>query len=149
LAVIVARQGAILFMAVASPAMLVSFFVAGFWGELVFTVLVAGFPVALIVMGVNGRRSLGPLRLPLVCLLLILEGCAVTLLLLKGQGIDGPWIGGLPLAAAVQLYGLWLLPLPLVTLTYALTFDRYELRDGDLQRLEALRASTDFSTGAS
>ncbi len=136
---IVARRGAILFLALASPAVLVLFFIAGFFGELVFTVLVAGYPVALIVIGVSGRGSLGPLRLPLVCLLLVLEGCAVTLLLLKGQGIDGPWIGGLPLAAAVQLYGLWLLPLPLVTLTYALTFDRYELRDEDLRRLEALQ----------
>ena len=33
----------------------------------------------------------------------------------------------------VQLYGMWLLPLALVALAYALTFDRFTLTDEDLR----------------
>jgi len=82
------------------------------------------------------RGGLGPLALPLIALLVFLEGCAVGMLLLRGQVLDGPWFGGLPAAAAVQLYGLWLVPLFLVALVYALTFDRFEMRQEDLDRLD-------------
>jgi len=61
------------------------------------------------------------------------------MLLLRGQVIDGPWFGGLPGAAAIQLYGLFLAPLLLVALTYALTFDRFGIREEDLERLAARR----------
>jgi hypothetical protein len=57
------------------------------------------------------------------------------MLLLRGRVLDGPWFGGLPLAAAIQLYGVWLAPLLLVALVYALTFDRFALRQEDLDRL--------------
>ncbi len=134
-----ARRIALGYLALASPLVLVSFCFPGFAAEVAFTVLTMGYPVALIVMAVAGRGSLGPLRAPLLGLLVVLEGCAVAMLALSGRGVDGPWLGGLPLAAAVQLYGLWLVPLPLVALAYALTFSRYELREQDLERFESLR----------
>ena len=61
----------------------------------------------------------------------------------RGHVLDGPWIGGLPMGAAVQLYGLWLTPLLLVALVYALTFDRFELTQEDLDRLEEHRRRTE------
>jgi hypothetical protein len=45
------------------------------------------------------------------------------------------------MAAAIQLYGLFFGPLLLVALVYALTFDRFELTDEALERLELLRAT--------
>jgi len=42
---------------------------------------------------------------------------------------------GLPLATAVQLYGLFLAPLFLVAFAYALTFDRFGLRRDELASL--------------
>ncbi len=103
--------------------------------EAVFALLAMAFPVALIALGAQRHGSLGPLRWPLAALLLILEAGIVTLLALRGSILTAPWLGGLPLAAAVQFYGLFLLPLALVSLAYASTFERFSLRQEDLDEL--------------
>ena len=130
-----ARKISLLFLAIASPVMLVLFLLPWGWAQAVFAVLVMATPVALIAVAVGRRGSLGPLRWPLLVLLLFLEACVVGMLVFRGQVIDGPWFGGLPAAAAIQLYGVFLVPLLLVALAYALSFDRFEIRDEDLERL--------------
>ena len=130
-----ARKLSLMFLAIASPVMLALFFMPWPWVDWAFAVLVMAYPVALIVVGVSRDGRLGPVGLPLLALLLFLEACGVGMLLLRGHVLDGPWFGGLPLAAAIQLYGVFLVPLLLVALTYALTFDRFEMRDEDLDRL--------------
>jgi hypothetical protein len=140
----VARRFSLLFLALASPLILVLFFLPWPSAGALFAVLVMAYPVALIVVAVASKGRLGPVGLPLIGLLLFLEACAVGMFVLRGRVLDGPWFGGLPLAAAIQLYGLWLVPLLLVALAYALTFDRFELRQEDLDRLdEYLRDSED------
>jgi hypothetical protein len=134
-----ARTMSLAFLAIASPVMLALFFMPWPWAEVIFAVLVMGYPVALIVVAVGRRQGLGPLRIPLLILLLFLEACTVGMLLLRGHVTDAPWFGGLPLAAAIQLYGLFLTPLLLVALTYALTFDRFEMKQNDLDRFEELK----------
>jgi len=134
-----ARRISLTFLAIASPVMLALFFMPWPWAEVVFAVLVMGYPVALIVVAVGRRQGLGPLRIPLLILLLFLEACTVGMLLLRGHVTDAPWFGGLPLAAAIQLYGLFLTPLLLVALTYALTFDRFEMKQNDLDRFEKIK----------
>lgn len=133
-----ARRLSLWFLAVASPAMLVLFFMDRPWVDFAFAALVMGYPVALIAIAASRGGTLGPIGPPLLALLLFLEGCALGMLLLRHRVLDGPWFGGLPLAAAIQLYGLFLTPLLLVGLTYALTFDRFELKQEDLDRLEKL-----------
>lgn len=130
------RRIALLFLSLASPLILVLVFMPWTFSETLFAVLVMGYPVALIATAAAGRGRLGPLGLPLLGLLILLEGCAVGMLLLRGRVLDGPWFGGLPLAAAIQLYGVWLAPLLLVVVVYAVTFDRFELREKDLDRLD-------------
>lgn len=132
-----ARKIAILYLALASPLVLLSFCLHGVFAEYLFAVLAMAYPVALIAMAVARHGELGPLAVPLGLLLLILEGCALAMLLLRGRVMDAPWIGGLPAAAAVQLYGLWLLPLVLVALAYALSFDAFEMSAQDLERFES------------
>jgi hypothetical protein len=134
-----ARTMSLVFLAVASPVMLALFLMPWPWAQSVFAVLVMGYPVALIVVAVGGRQGLGPLGIPLLVLLIFLEACAVGMLLLRGHVTDAPWFGGLPLAAAIQLYGLFLTPLLLVALSYALTFDRFEMKQEDLDRLEEIK----------
>lgn len=136
-----ARRIAILYLSFASPVILLSFCLRHVFAEYLFTVLVMAFPIALIVMAVSGKERLGPLAVPLVGLFVILEASGLTMLVLRGRVLENPWIGGLPAAAAVQLYGLWLAPLLLVAFAYALTFDRFELRKEDLDRLERARRS--------
>ena len=94
-------------------------------GEVLFTLLAVAFPVALIVLGAQRRGRLGGLTWPLAGLLLILEAGAVAMLALRGQILTAPWVGGLPLATAVQVYGLFLLPQLLVDFAYARTFDSF------------------------
>lgn len=133
-----ARKLSLVFLAIASPVMLVLFFMPWPFAEVLFTLLVMGYPVALIVVAVGRREGVGPLGLPLLALLIFLEACAIGMLFLRGHVTDAPWFGGLPLAAGIQLYGLFLTPLLLVALTYALTFDRFELKQDDLDRLEKI-----------
>jgi hypothetical protein len=131
-----ARRIALLFLAIASPLLLALFLMPWPWAETLFSLLVMAYPVALIVVAVARKGRLGLVGLPLIGLLLFLEACALGMLVLRGRVLDGPWFGGLPLAAAIQLYGLWLVPLLLVALAYGLTFDRFELRQEDIDRLD-------------
>ena len=130
-----ARRLALAFLAISSPLILLTFIVGTAAGEVLFAFLGMAFPVALIVLGGHRCGHLGPLLWPLVALLLILEGCVVAMLALRGQILDAPWLGGLPLATAVQVYGLFLLPLLLVALAYAWTFESFGLRQADLDEL--------------
>lgn len=130
-----ARRAALFFLACSSPALLLAFATGTPAGDVAFALLGTAFPVALIALGAQRRGSLGPLLWPLVALLLILEAAFVVMLALRGGVLTSPWVGGLPLATAVQFYGLFLLPLVLVSLAYAWTFERFGLRQEDLDEL--------------
>ena len=130
-----AKRVALTFLAVSSPLILLTFVVGTAAGEVLFALLAVAFPVALIALGAQQRGRLGPLGWPLLALVLILEGCVIAMLVLRGHVVDAPWLLGLPLAAAVQVYGVFLLPLPLVALAYAWAFERLGLRQTDLDEL--------------
>jgi hypothetical protein len=110
--------------------------------ELLFSLLAVLFPVVLIVVGATRKGRLGPTAAPLACLAVILVSCVVGMLILRGRTVDGPWFGGLPLAAALQIYGVWLGPLGLVALAYALTFDGFGLRESDLESLRRMKTTS-------
>ncbi len=136
-----ARRLALLFLGLASPAVLVCSWFSGFVAELCFIILVMAFPAALIIFAVTRNGKLGPLKMPLAVLVIVLEVGGVAMLVLRGQVLEGPWFGTFPVAAAIQIYGLWLAPLLLVALAYGLTFDRWELPEEDLRRYDARRRS--------
>ncbi|MCZ6506756.1 MAG: hypothetical protein O7A04_01725 [Acidobacteria bacterium] len=116
-----------------SGLILVSFFLGEPVGTVLFAMLAVAFPIGLIAVGAAKDGRLGPLAWPLGLLLLVLEAAMLGMIVLRGRLPELPWVGGLPLAAAIQLYGMWLLPLALVALAYALTFDRFTLTDEDLR----------------
>ncbi len=157
-----ARRAALTFLALSSPAILLAFVAGTAVGEVAFALLAMAFPVALIALGAQRRGSyrsspsgasshsspsggtshssssggtIGPLLWPLVALVLVLETCVVAMLVLRGSVLTAPWFGGLPLAAAIQFYGLFLLPLALVSFAYAWSFERFGLRQKDLDEL--------------
>ncbi len=130
-----AQRVALAFLAFSSPVMLLAFVAGTPAGDALFALLAAAFPVALIALGAQRRGSLGPLRWPLAALVLILEATFVAMLILRGSILTAPWLGGLPLATAVQFYGLFLMPLALVSFAYAWTFERSGLRQEDLDEL--------------
>ena len=109
-------------------------------GDLLYSVLAVAYPVALIAVGARRGGRLRPLAPALVLLLLCLVGSVLAMLALRGSVADGGlWILGLPLATTIFIWGIWLLPLVVVSLAYALTFERFTLRDEDLRRLAELR----------
>jgi hypothetical protein len=84
-------------------------------------------------------RGLGRLKLPLALAFLVVAGGFALVLSMPGP--DSGLVLGLPTRAAIVLLGIGLLPLLVLPLSYALTFEDMTLNDADLQRVrEAARA---------
>ncbi len=130
-----AQRIALTLLAVSSPLILLTFVVGTPAGEWLFAVLAMIFPVALITLGAQRNGRLGSLAWIFGLLAVILVACAAVMLVWRGQILQAPWFGGLPLTTAVQVYGLFLSPLVLVSLAYAWTFDNQGLRQEDLDDL--------------
>lgn len=92
----------------------------------------AAFPVALIALGAARGGRLGPLRIPLLMVGLVLSGVLAALLLLPNGGPDA---GPLPLGTVLLLFVLVPVPFLVLTWVYVATFDSWFLREDDLKRL--------------
>lgn len=86
--------------------------------------------------------GLGRLKLPFALTFLIVAGGFALVLSMPGTDAAGSaLILGLPPRAAIVLLGIGLLPLLVLPIAYALTFDDMTLSESDLQRVrEAARA---------
>lgn len=99
--------------------------------------------VAMMVLGAAGRGGFGRLAWLFVLTFVILAGGFGALLVLPSAEPSDPvlWLG-FPPRAALLLYGIGLLPLLIIPVAYALTFDRATLPEADLERvLAAAKAS--------
>ena len=132
------RRALAVSLTVTSALLLATLVVGGPVGSLVFTVIAGVFPVLLMGLGALRGNRLGRLRWALLALAMLIVGSLLTMIGLRGQVADGPWILGLPLAAAIQLLGLFGLPIVLVSLTYGLGFEHHGVTDRDLEALRAL-----------
>lgn len=118
--------------------------------------LAVGIPVALgaimILGAARGREGIGSLKVPfafVVVVLIIGFGAALAL-----PATDGPlsklWLG-LPARAAIVIYGVGLLPIIVLPVAYALTFETQTLTAEDLERIRILgreRESQSHDNGA-
>ena len=77
--------------------------------------------------------GLGRLAIPFVAVLLIMLGAFAAALLLPAAG--EPLLLGLPRRAAIVLYGIGLLPVLILPVAYALTFDELTLTEEDIERV--------------
>lgn len=111
--------------------------------------LAIGVPLALVsVMSLGaarGGRVPGPLLAAFALVgLMLAGGFALALLLPGGGGVAGngtvgePLLLGLPRRAAIVIYGIGLLPVLVLPVAYALTFEAQTLRDDDLERVRAV-----------
>jgi hypothetical protein len=86
-------------------------------------------------------RGVGRLGIPLALVFLILAGgFAVVLSLPEVDPADAVLFLGLPPGAAVVLLGIGLLPLLVLPVAYALTFEETTLSEADLARVRAAAA---------
>jgi hypothetical protein len=143
------RSGLILFVcAVASIALAyASAFLPGGapgWGA---WLLAAGTCLALVSMMVIGAARAGRVGRRLasafgVVLLITGGGFATLLALPPADPADPTLVLGLPVRAAMLLYGIGLLPFLIIPLAYAWTFDEMTLSDADVARVRAAAAAT-------
>ena len=86
-----------------------------------------------------GRR-LGPMVWALAFAFVVLIGCfGAALVLPAGEGPGARLLLGLPLRAALVIYGVGWLPALVLPAVYARTFDRQTLDQTDLERIRAAR----------
>jgi hypothetical protein len=102
----------------------------------------------MILGAVRETRTLGRLTLPFLLVFVLVAGGFVVALLLPVEGADAALFLGLPARAAVILYGVGLLPLFMLPMVYALTFDTLTLTDEDIARVRAARLPGSVPTGS-
>lgn len=108
--------------------------------------LALGIPittVAVMVMGAVRRKSgLGLLAIPFVIVAVILGGGFLLALGLPADENTGSALYlGLPLRAAVVVYGIGLIPIVILPIAYALTFESQTLSEEDVRRARELGAA--------
>jgi hypothetical protein len=87
----------------------------------------------------RGDRGVGPLKIPFAFVILMLVigfGAALTLPATEGP-LSRLWLG-LPARAAIVIYGIGLLPIFVLPIAYALTFDTQTLSAEDVERVREL-----------
>jgi hypothetical protein len=115
------------------------------WGAWSMALGVAVMMVASMVLGAArpGVR-LGGLWGVFAFRFVLIAGCFGAALVLPAEGADSALLLGLPRRAAILMYGIGLLPIFVLPVAYAMTFDRVTLSEADLARVReraaALRA---------
>lgn len=114
------------------------------WGSWCMVVGLATLVVSLMALGVVRRgRGVGRLAWPLAfTFVVIVAGFGAALVLpAEGEGEGARILLGLPLRAALVLYGVGLLPIFVLPFAYAATFDDMTLSEEDLAQVKALGAA--------
>lgn len=112
---------------------------APIWASWVMALAIAALLVSTMALGAARDGRLGRLAVPFAFVFLVVAGGFGVVLALPPADPQDPtlWLG-LPPRAAVVLFGIGLLPLLAVPLTYALTFDDMTLSEGDLERVRSV-----------
>ncbi len=112
------------------------------WAPFVFAISTVAMLTAIIVLGAHRRdRKLGLLAIPIALVAVILLGGFLAALQVAPPSAGSRLFAGLPLGAAIVVYGIGLLPLVILPVAYALTFANMTLSDADIQRVrDAKRA---------
>ena len=115
--------------------------------------LAFGIPAALgaimILGAARGDRGVGPLKIPFAFVILMLVigfGAALALPATEGP-LSKLWLG-LPARAAIVIYGVGLLPIFVLPIAYALTFETQTLSAEDVERVRKLARENQAAKGA-
>jgi len=104
--------------------------------------LAIGIPGALgSIMGLGaarGRAGLGKLKIPFAFVFVVLTAGFFLALGLPPEGPDSTLWLGLPRRAAILIYGIGLLPIVVLPVAYAITFDTQTLSQSDVDRVREL-----------
>lgn len=124
------------------------------WSAWVVAIAVPISLVAIMILGaLRGSAGIGRLRIPFafVALILIVGFVAAIALPATESAASKLWLG-LPLRAAIVIYGIGLLPIVVLPVAYALTFETQTLNADDVDRVRELgraRARSELETAES
>jgi hypothetical protein len=119
------------------------------WAAWAMEIGIAASCVGLMALGAArpGRR-LGVLMVPLIFTFVVLvAGFGLALALPGREGVASRLWAGLPVRAAIILYGIGILPMLVLPLSYALTFRQMTLTAEDVERIRVLGAERARITG--
>ena len=89
----------------------------------------------------RGDKGLGALKLPFLFVFVVLAlAFCLALSLPATEGKDVTLILGLPVRAAIVIYGIGLLPTMVLPVAYALTFETQTLSESDIARVREAAA---------
>lgn len=109
------------------------------WGVWCMVVGLATMVVSMMALGVVRRgQGVGRLAFPLAFTFVVIVAGFGAALVLPDEGAASRILFGLPLRAAIVLYGVGLLPIIVLPFAYAATFDAMTLREEDLARVREL-----------
>ena len=105
--------------------------------------LATGIPAslgAIMALGATrGTRGLGSLKIPFAFVFVVLAaGFCIALALPADQPNAEPIIFGVPLRAAIIIYGIGLLPIVVLPVAYAITFHTQTLSEADIARVREI-----------
>ena len=126
---------------------------AALWASWAVVTGIALLMVALMALGAcrgsgEAARTRG-MAVPLVFTFAVLMGCfGCGLMLAPGEATGGSRWLGLPLRAAIVLYGIGVLPLLVLPFAYARSFDAQVLCEGDIRRITDAAATTGSARAA-
>jgi hypothetical protein len=117
------------------------------WASWAMALGTAAMMVAAMTLGAARNGGIGVLWLPFAFTFLVIAGGFGAVLVLPPADPADPvlWLG-LPPRAAIVMYGIGLLPLFVVPVAYALTFEARTLSSDDLERVR--RAARHFREGS-
>jgi hypothetical protein len=106
------------------------------WAPFVMAICLAGAMVSMMALGATRGGRIGRLAFPFAFVFVVVAGGFTLVLTMPRIDPAEPvfWFG-LPPAAALVMYGIGLVPLLVVPLAYALTFDEQALTEEDMQRV--------------
>lgn len=108
------------------------------WAPWMFALGVPGAVVGIMVMGAGRGRTggVGRLIVPMMFVgLALTSGFGLALGLPANEGATSALVLGLPLRAAIIMYGIGLMPIVVLPVAYALTFETQTLNAADIERV--------------
>lgn len=112
------------------------------WTPWVVAIGIAATLVATMTLGAARNGRIGRLAFPFAFVFVVVAGgFSVILALPPANPLDPTLWLGLPPRTAILLYGIGLLPLFVVPIAYALTFDEMTLSQQDLERVRRAAAA--------
>lgn len=105
--------------------------------------LALGIPSALggvmLLGAVRERGGVGRLAIPFaIAMVMLAVGFCLALGLPANEGPESSLLLGLPLRAAIVVYGIGLMPIIVLPVAYALTFETQTLNSEDVERVKEL-----------